>query len=53
MNRTIEELMERKSVRAFTDQPITAELKRTIIQAAMEAPTAGEKQPENPPVITG
>ena len=37
MNRTIEELIERKSVRAFTDQPITAELKRTIIQAAMEA----------------
>lgn len=44
MNRTIEELMERKSVRAFTDQPITAELKRTIIQAAMEAPTAGNQQ---------
>ncbi len=44
MNRTIEELMERKSVRAFTDQPITAELKRTIIQAAVEAPTAGNQQ---------
>ncbi|MCI9503625.1 MAG: nitroreductase [Hungatella sp.] len=44
MNRTIEELIERKSVRAFTDQPITAELKRTIIQAAMEAPTAGNQQ---------
>lgn len=44
MNRTIEELMERKSVRAFTDQPITAELKRTIIQAAMEAPMAGNQQ---------
>lgn len=44
MNRTIEELIERKSVRAFTDQPITAELKRTIIQAAMEAPMAGNQQ---------
>ena len=44
MNRTIEELIERKSVRAFTDQPITAELKRTIIQAAVEAPTAGNQQ---------
>lgn len=44
MNSTIEELIERKSVRAFTDQPITAELKRTIIQAAMEAPTAGNQQ---------
>lgn len=44
MNRTIEELMERKSVRAFTDQPITAGLKRTIIQAAVEAPTAGNQQ---------
>ena len=44
MNRTIEDLIERKSVRAFTDQPITAELKRTIIQAAVEAPTAGNQQ---------
>lgn len=44
MNRTIEELMERKSVRAFTDQPITREVKETVIQAAMEAPTAGNQQ---------
>lgn len=44
MNKTIEELMERKSVRAFTDQPIAREVKETIIQAAMEAPTAGNQQ---------
>lgn len=44
MKKTIEELMERKSVRAFTGEPVAPELKKIIIQAAMEAPTAGNQQ---------
>ncbi len=43
-NEVIRELTERKSVRAFTDQPITAEEKQMILQSAMEAPTAGNQQ---------
>lgn len=41
---TIKELTERKSVRVFTEQPVSQESKRLIIQAAMEAPTAGNQQ---------
>jgi nitroreductase/FMN reductase (NADPH)/FMN reductase [NAD(P)H] len=44
MNKTIQELTDRKSVRAFTEQPIDQETKKVIIQAAMEAPTAGNQQ---------
>ena len=44
MNDIIKELMERKSVRAYTSQPIEPEAKRIILQAAMEAPTAGNQQ---------
>lgn len=44
MNQTIKELLERKSVRVFTDQPIGRQEKELIIQAAMEAPTAGNQQ---------
>lgn len=40
----IRELTERKSVRVFTDQPITEREKEMILQAAMEAPTAGNQQ---------
>lgn len=44
MNETIKELWERKSVRVFTDQAISVEDKRLILQSAMEAPTAGNQQ---------
>jgi len=44
MNETIRELYKRKSVRAFTEQPIAAEEKRAILEAAMAAPTAGNQQ---------
>lgn len=44
MNETIRQLHDRKSVRVFTDQPITAEEKEAILTAAMEAPTAGNQQ---------
>lgn len=44
INHTIKELFERKSVRVYTDEPVAGEAKELIIQAAMEAPTAGNQQ---------
>lgn len=44
MNQTIRELMARKSVRAYTDDPIPAAAKEAILLAAANAPTAGNQQ---------
>ncbi|MGN1181459.1 MAG: nitroreductase family protein [Faecalibacillus sp.] len=41
MNQTIQELYNRKSVRVYSDEPITDEEKRIIMNAALQAPTAG------------
>ncbi len=44
MNHTIQELFDRKSVRVFTDQEISLEDRRLILESAMAAPTAGNQQ---------
>lgn len=44
MNQTIQELMNRKSVRVFTGEPISKEKKELILTAATQAPTAGNQQ---------
>lgn len=44
MNEVIRQLNERKSVRAFTDRPISEQEKCAILTAATEAPTAGNQQ---------
>ena len=44
MNEVIRQLRERKSVRVFTQQEITPEEKRLILEAAVQAPTAGNQQ---------
>lgn len=44
MNAVLENLMKRKSVRAFLDREISAEDKKSILEAAMAAPTAGNQQ---------
>ena len=44
MNETIRQLDERKSVRAFEDRPIPADIKEAILRAAAMAPTAGNQQ---------
>ena len=44
MNEVIRQLMERKSVRVYTDQEISPDDKRAILHAAMAAPTAGNQQ---------
>lgn len=44
MNEVIACLQERKSVRVFLDQEITAEDKRAILNGAMEAPSGGNQQ---------
>ena len=44
MNDTINTIMNRRSIRAFTDEPISAEDKSLILEAAFRAPTAGNQQ---------
>jgi len=44
MNETIRQLHARKSVRVFTDREITAEEKCAILEASVQAPTAGNQQ---------
>jgi len=44
MNETIRQLSERKSVRVFLDREIEKEEKEAIINAACQAPTAGNQQ---------
>ena len=43
-NQTLRELYARKSVRAFTDEPVTPEEQDAILEAAFQAPTAGNQQ---------
>ena len=44
MNDTIAQLHERRSVRAYTDEPVSAAAERAILEAACQAPTAGNQQ---------
>jgi nitroreductase len=44
MNEIIASLHSRKSVRVFTEEPISDAAKRAIIEAAVQAPTAGNQQ---------
>lgn len=44
MNETIQGLFDRHSVRAYTGEPVTAEEKRLILEAAAQAPSAGCQQ---------
>ncbi|BDF69194.1 nitroreductase [Oscillospiraceae bacterium] len=44
MNEIIESLYRRKSVRAYTEEPVDAQTKRAILEAAVQAPTAGNQQ---------
>lgn len=43
-NEVVKNLFERKSVRIFEDRPISPEDRLTILQAACQAPTAGNQQ---------
>lgn len=43
-NEVLRQLSERKSVRVFTDDPVTAAEREAILQAAFMAPTAGNQQ---------
>ena len=44
MNEVISQLVARSSVRAFTDEPVSAADERSILEAACQAPTAGNQQ---------
>jgi len=41
MNEVIRQLHERKSVRVYEDRPVAEYVKKTILEAAIQAPTAG------------
>lgn len=41
MNEVLRQLHERKSVRVYEERPIEPEVKRAVLEAAMQAPTAG------------
>lgn len=43
-NEILKALSARKSVRVFTDRPVTAEERAAILKAAFQAPTAGNQQ---------
>ena len=44
MNQTLQQLKDRKSVRVFTNQPIPPQTIAAILEAAVNAPTAGNQQ---------
>ena len=44
MNEVISQLHARRSVRAFTEEPVSPEDERAILEAACQAPTAGNQQ---------
>lgn len=44
MNEIIKSLHDRRSVRVFTDEAVSVEEKRMILEAAVQAPTAGNQQ---------
>lgn len=44
MNETIAQLRARRSARAYTDEPVSAADERAILEAACQAPTAGNQQ---------
>jgi len=44
LNETVEQLLQRRSVRSFTGRELTPEEKETILLSAVQAPTAGNQQ---------
>jgi nitroreductase len=42
---TIDAILTRRSIRKFTDQPVSPEMIRGLLEAAMSAPSAGNEQP--------
>jgi nitroreductase len=45
MNDGIELLMTRRSIRSYTDEPVSDQDVETVLRAAMAAPSAGNQQP--------
>lgn len=41
----MKEIFERRSVRKYTDRPVTPEEEEKLLRAAMQAPSAGNEQP--------
>jgi nitroreductase len=45
MNETLEWIFKRRSIRAYTDEPISDEQVEALLQAAMAAPSANDQRP--------
>lgn len=43
MNEMLDTIHKRKSVRVFTEEPVTDEMKQSVLEAAFRAPTAGNQ----------
>lgn len=43
-NETVRQLFARRSARAFTEEPVSADDERAVLEAACQAPTAGNQQ---------
>lgn len=41
MNEVLQQLYQRKSVRVYEDRPVEADVKKAVLEAALQAPTAG------------
>lgn len=41
MNQVLRQIRERKSVRVYEDRPVEADVKRAVLESAIQAPTAG------------
>lgn len=47
----VEAILTRRSIREYTDRPVTPEQIRTLLEAAMQAPSAGDHRPRHFVVI--
>src|SRR5512133_894126 len=52
MNNVIDVILARRSIRKYTDQPVSKEILETLVKAAMAAPSAMNAQPWEFVVIT-
>jgi nitroreductase len=50
---TLEAIFSRRSIRAYTSQPVPAEMVENLLRAAMQAPSAGNQQAWQFVVLTG
>ena len=53
MNDVLRAIMERRSIRKYSDRPVKREDIETVLQAGLYAPTGGDAEPWHFGVLTG